>query len=153
MAELAAKLQKAIIEAMKAREQEKLTSLRSVMSAIKKKEIDDRRELTTADEEKVLQTLIKQVVEAMDQARGAGRDDLVQPAEREIALWKSYLPQALTEAELSTIVARIHGSLKVSLPAGPAGMGALMKAVMAEVGSRADGKLIQSEVRKALGLA
>jgi len=154
MSELKSKIQKNITEAMKAKDAPRLQTLRLIWNAIRKKEIDDRKDLTDAEVEKALLTMTKQIQETLAQAQGAGRSEAVAEAEGELKLIKEFLPEALPEAELVKIVTGVVERLKADnkIPAGNAGMGAVMKEVIAQVGSRADGKTIQGAVRKALGM-
>jgi len=153
MSALKERIQKSINEAMKARAAVRLQTLRTVFNAVRKKEIDERKDLTDAEIEKTLLTSIKQMQETLDQAKTAGRADMIAEAEAEIAIVKEFLPQAMSDAEVEKIVAGVLEQLKSSgtLPAGNAGMGAVMKQAMATIGSRAEGKVIQAAVKKALG--
>jgi uncharacterized protein YqeY len=152
MSQLKAQIQSTLSAAMKARESQKVQALRNITSAIKKKEVDERKELTDADVQKILLSLEKQLKESLDQAKSAGRAEAIQENEFEIAIIKQFLPQPLSEEELKKMVQATYEELKNagSLPAGAAGMGALMKATMAKVGARADGKSVQAAVKSIL---
>jgi uncharacterized protein YqeY len=124
------------------------------LAAIQKKEIELKKEpLDNPEVEKVLLTMGKQLGETVDQAKGAGRAEMAAAAEAEIVILKEFLPQQLSHAEVDAEVAAIVAELKSkgALPQGGAAMGAVMKAVMAKLGSKSDGKLIQAAVKKALG--
>lgn len=110
--------------------------------------------MTDPEVEKTLLTMIKQIQESLEQAKSAGRADAIAEAEAELLVIKEFLPEAMSEAEVMKIVTGVVESLKASgtLPAGNAGMGAVMKQSMATIGSRAEGKVIQASVRKALGM-
>ncbi len=150
---LKAQIQTAVVESMKARDSQRVQVLRNITSAIKKKEVDERKELTDTEVLKLVMTLEKQVRETLEQAKGAGRAEATQEAEYEISVLKSFLPQQMSESEVVDAVRAVHDELKSSgqLPAGGAAMGALMKASMAKIGARADGKAIQSAVKAVLG--
>lgn len=137
---------------MKAKDATRLQILRLMWNGVRKKEIDERKDLNDAEVEKTLLTQIKQINETLEQAKTAGRPEAVAEAENELRVLKEFLPEALPEAEVQKIVQGLFEKMKDSLPAGNAGMGALMKAAMAEVGSRSEGKVIQGAVRKALGM-
>lgn len=143
-------VQSAMTAAMKAKNPPRLQAIRAAWNAIRKKEIDTRVDVTDADVEKTLLTLLKQSQESLDQAKAAGRGETVAEIETEMAVWKEFLPQALSPDELAATVAKIYESLKGTLPAGGAGMGMLMKAVMAEVGARASGAEVQAQVKKVI---
>jgi uncharacterized protein YqeY len=154
MSELKAKIQKAVTDSMKARDSARTQVLKMALSAIQKKGIDENKDLNDAEVEKVIGTFVKQLNESLDQAKTAKRDDLVKNAEFEMKVVKEFLPKALSPAELDGIVGKIVADLKASnaLKEGPAGMGAVMKATMAQVGSRSDGNAVQAAVKKALGI-
>lgn len=138
---------------MKARDAARLQVLRTIMSGIKKKEVDDRKELSDAEVQKILQNIEKQARETLEQAKAGGRAESVTEVEFEIAIVQEFLPKQMSEAELESTVRALHDKLKSEgkLPAGGAGMGALMKEVMAAVGARSDGKTVQTTVKKVLG--
>jgi uncharacterized protein YqeY len=152
MSLLKEKVQKNVSEAMKAKNVARLSTLRLMFNAIRKKEIDERKDLSDGEIEKAFLTMSKQIQETIDQAKTAGRADSVAEAEAELLVVREFLPQALGAAEVERIVKDIVSDLKKggTLPAGNAAMGAVMKQVMAAVGSRADGKTIQGAVKKAL---
>lgn len=154
MSALKEKIQKSVTEAMKAKNAVRLQTLRLMWNAIRKKEIDDRKDLTDADVEKTLLTMIKQVQESLDQAKTANRPEAVAEAEAEILLMKEFLPEAMPEAEVLKIIASVIETMKASgAPmSGNAAMGAVMKQSMAIIGARAEGKVIQASVRKSLGM-
>ncbi len=93
MAAIGEKLGKDIVTAMKAREQETLTTLRMVKSALKNKEIDKREPLTDAEEQAILTTLLKQRRESVEQFTKGGRPELAAKEQVEIALIEAYMPQ------------------------------------------------------------
>src|SRR3984885_2614861 len=97
MAAIGEKLGKDIVTAMKAREQETLTTLRMVKSAMKNKEIDKREALTDAEEQQILTTLIKQRRESVESFTKGGRPELAAKEQIEIGMIEGYLPQAAGE--------------------------------------------------------
>jgi uncharacterized protein len=150
---LKAQIQASVVESMKARDSAKTQVLRNITSAIKKKEVDERKELTDAEVLKLIMNLEKQVRETLEQAKSLGRTESIEECEYEIATFKTFLPQAMSEADLLAETKKIHEELKAAgtLPAGPAAMGALMKATMARIGARAEGKAVQAAVKSVLG--
>jgi uncharacterized protein YqeY len=154
MSELKSKLQKNIAETMKAKDAARLQILRLMFNNIRKKEIDDRKDLTDAEVEKVFLTQIKQVQESLEQAKSANRAEAIAEAELELSVIKEFLPEQMDVAAVEKIVSDTLNELKAAgqLPAGGAGMGALMKASMAKIGSKAEGKVIQGAVKKSLGM-
>ena len=153
MSALKAKIQQSITEAMKARNAVRLQTLRTLFNAIRKKEIDDRKDLVDAEVEKTLLTQIKQMQETLEQAKTAQRPETIAETEAEIAVVKEYLPEAMSEAEVEKIIRGVMEELKNAgtLPVGNAAMGVLMKASMSVIGSRAEGKVVQGTVKKVLG--
>jgi hypothetical protein len=146
------KIQTDIVTAMKAREEHRLTTLRMVKSALKNKEIDKREALTDAEESQILTTLIKQRKEAAEQFSKGNRPELAEKELLEISMIEGYLPKAVGEEEIRTVVlgAITHLSQDGQKP-GPKDMGAIMKVVQQRLqadGVRADGKLV-SEIVKA----
>ena len=154
MSELKAKLQKSITETMKAKDAPRLQVLRLMFNNIRKKEIDDRKDLTDAEVEKVFLTQIKQTQESLEQAKSANRADAIAEAELELSTIKQFLPEQMAPEQVEKLVNDALAEIKAAgtLPQGGAAMGALMKAAMVKIGSRAEGKVIQAAVKKSLGL-
>jgi hypothetical protein len=156
MATIGERLGKDIITAMKAREQETLTTLRMVKSALKNKEIDKREPLTDAEEQSILTTLLKQRRESVEQFTKGGRPELAAKEQVEIGLIEGYMPKAASEDDLRALVAaaveqvtKDNGGTKP----GPKEMGAVMKAAQQKIaasGERADGKLVSELVKAEL---
>jgi uncharacterized protein YqeY len=146
---LADRLQADLTAAMKARDELATTTLRSAIAAVKEARVagSAARELSDRDVEALLRTQVKRRDEAAEAFRSGGRE---QQAERELAekaVLERYLPKGLDESELAAIV---DGALRAGGFSEPAQMGAAMKAVMAEVGGRADGKVVSSMVKERL---
>lgn len=154
MAAIGAKLETDIVTAMKAKEADKLTTLRMVKSALKNKEIDKREPLTEAEEQAVLTTMIKQRKDSATQFRDGNRPELAEKEEEEIALIEIYMPQAASDDEIRTV---IHGAVEHlkhdngGVAPGPKDMGPAMRVVKQRLlasGIRADGAKV-SEMLKA----
>src|SRR6201996_9176867 len=130
MPEIAERVNKDIVVAMKAREEDKLTALRMVKSALKAKEIDKRQPLTEAEEQSVLPLMLKQRREAVEQVPKGHRPELPPKDQAEIALIEGYLPKAAGEDEVRQLVreeiAQITKDNGGTRP-GPKDMGAVMK--------------------------
>src|ERR1700721_2036564 len=94
MAKIGEAIGKDIIVAMKAKEPEKLTTLRMVKSALRSKEIDKREPLTDAEEQQILTTLLKQRRESVESFTKGNRPELAAKEQAEIAGSKGYFPQA-----------------------------------------------------------
>jgi hypothetical protein len=156
MAAIGEKLGKDIVTAMKAREQETLTTLRMVKSALKNKEIDKREPLTDAEEQAILTTLLKQRRESIEQFTKGGRPELAAKEQVEITLIEAYMPKAASEEDLRAMVAAAVGQVTEDnggAKPGPKEMGLVMKAAQQKIaasGARADGKLVSEMVKAEL---
>lgn len=156
MAAIGEKLGKDIITAMKAREQETLTTLRMVKSALKNKEIDKREPLTDAEEQSILTTMLKQRRESIEQFTKGNRPELAAKEEVEIVLIEAYMPKAASEDDLRAMVSgAVEQITKENGGTRPAAkdMGAVMKVAQQRVmasGVRADGKLLSELVKAEL---
>jgi uncharacterized protein YqeY len=131
-----------ITVAMKAGEKDKVTALRLILSELQKAAKEGG-----ADEQAVLRRERKRRLEAATQFRDGGRSDLADREQAEAGLIETYLPAELDDAMLDEIVAAAISETGAS---GPRDMGAVMKAVMARAGGRADGRRASARVREAL---
>lgn len=149
MTTLADRLQDDLTTAMKARDQITIATLRMAIAAVKEAAVagSEAKQLSDEDVEAVLRTQVKR----RDEAAEAFRDgDRPEQAAKEIAerdILANYLPKGLDEAELAAIV---DGALTDGGFTEPAEMGQAMKAVMAAVGGRADGKAVSALVKQRL---
>jgi len=138
-----------IAEAMKAREQVKLSALRMAKAALMNGEVSKGRALEEAEAQQVLASLIKQRRDSIEQFSGAGRTDLVQKETAELAVLEHYAPPAVSAADLERAVDAAIEEIKA---ASPKDLGRVMKAVMtALAGKTVDGKAVNELVRKRLG--
>src|SRR6201996_6741823 len=132
MAQIGERIGADIIAAMKAKEQDKLTTLRMVKSAFKSKEIDKRQPLTDAEEQQIITTLLKQRRESVEQFTKGGRPELAAKEQVEITLIDAYMPQAAGEDEIRTVVqTSIEGMAAANGGTRPGArdMGSVMKVV------------------------
>ena len=156
MAAIGDKLGKDIVTAMKAREQETLTTLRMVKSALKNKEIDKREALTDAEEQSILTTMLKQRRESIEQFTKGGRPELAAKEQVEIGLIEAYMPKAASEDDLRALVAAAIAQVAAEnggTKPGPKEMGSVMKIAQQKIaasGVRADGKLVSELVKAEL---
>jgi uncharacterized protein YqeY len=156
MATIGTKLQADIITAMKAKDEHKLTTLRMVKSALKSKEIDKRENLTDAEEQQILTTLIKQRRESVESFTKGGRPELAEKEQAEIGMIEGYLPQVASEDDVRALVqgavahiADGQGGVRPSMK----DLGAVMKVAQQRIaasGMRADGKLVSELVKAEL---
>ena len=142
------RIQKDLTEAMKAREELRLSVLRMAKSALKNKEIEKIRPLDDAETLQVLQTLVKQRRESVEQFTRGGRADLAEKETREIAILEEYLPSAPGEAEMDSA---IEAAIAETGANSPKQMGAVVKAARTHLaGKTIDGKVLSDRVRERL---
>lgn len=129
--------------AMKARDMDKLGVIRFVLSEIKNTEID-HGEQDDAGIQKVISRMVKQTKDAINDFQKANRQDLVDQEMAKVKIMESYLPAAMSDEELLGIVKKVVEKSNVK------NMSSIMKVVMAEVGSGADGGRVAAAVREEL---
>ena len=144
------RIEKDLVDAMKARDAATLSTLRMLKAAILEVQTKKpRAEPLSADEEReILQRYVKKRRETIEGLGRAGRADLVANEEREIAVTARYLPAELSEADLLGIVRETAQRLGAT---SPKEMGKVVGAVMAQVKGRADGTVVSRLVKEALG--
>lgn len=133
------KIDRDMIEALKAGEKDRLTVLRGLKSDLKYKQIDKRDDLTDEEAIGVLASQAKKRRDSIEQFAKGGRDDLVQQEKFQLEVITSYLPKQLDENELREIVA---GAIAEDGAESPQQIGAVMKVVMPQVKGVADGKMV-----------
>lgn len=134
------RIDKDIIEALKAGEKEKLTVLRGLKSDLKYRQISTGKELTDEQVLEVLGSAAKKRRESAEQFAAGGRKDLADKENAELAIIQSYLPEQMSEADVREI---IKAAIEETGADSPRKMGLVMKVVMPQVKGRADGKLVQ----------
>jgi len=145
--ELKAEIQEAVKTAMKSGDRIALSTLRLLLSAIHNEEIDLRKELTAAEIQKTIATLAKQRNESITLFRKGGREELAQKEEAELRILQKYLPPALSEEELRSLIQQSIGELGAK---GVEDLGKVMKQVMPQVSGRSDGKRVNDLARELL---
>ncbi|MCP4292013.1 MAG: GatB/YqeY domain-containing protein [bacterium] len=145
--ELASKLQKDIITAMKAKDKDRLGVLRMVQAAVKQVEIDERRDLADADVVKIVSSYARKVKDQIKSYGEGGRQDLCSAAEAELKIVSEYLPAEMSDEDLEKIV---RAAVEVAGASGPQDMGKVMKLVMPKTAGRADGGKVSALVKKVL---
>jgi uncharacterized protein YqeY len=134
--------------AMKAKDRVALEALRAIKTALlNEKTAAGAKEMTEADELKLLTKLRKQRVESMTIFREQGREDLAEPEEAQIAIIERYLPEMLSEEEIEAKVKEIIAATGAS---SMADMGKVMGKASSAMAGQADGKVISGIVRKLL---
>ena len=133
--------------AMKARDTEALTTLRTMNAQIKDATINQGKEIADTVVATVLAKAIKQRLESAEQFRAGARQDLADIEEKEIALLRKYQPQQLSESEIEALVRTCASETGA---ASKKDMGKLMGALMPQVKGKADGKLVNQIVMRVL---
>jgi uncharacterized protein YqeY len=142
------RIQKDLTEAMKSKEELRLSVLRMVKTALKNKEIEKIRPLDDAESLQILQTLVKQRKESIEQFTKGGRQDLADKETKEIAIIETYLPAAPSDAEIG---GAIEAAVAETGANSPKQMGAVIKAARARLeGKTVDGKVLSDRVRERL---
>jgi hypothetical protein len=140
---------RAITDAMKARDQETLGTLRMLKSALTLKEVEKGRALEPAEDLQVVASMVKQRRDSIEQFTKGKRSDLAEKESREIAILERFQPPTATVEE---ITAAIDAAVISTAATSAKDFGKVMKAAMAELaGKTADGKAISEAVRKRLG--
>ncbi len=121
--------------AMRAKDGDRLGAIRLLLAAIKQKEVDERVVADDAAVLGIIEKLIKQRKDSIQQFEKAGRMDLVGREQAELAVLTGYLPQQMSDAELS---AAIDAALAESGAAGPQAMGKVMAVLKPRIAGRAD---------------
>jgi len=134
-------------EAMKARDQVRLDTLRSALSAFSYRKIDAGRELEESDQVEVVRKLVKQRTDSITEYQKGGRQDLVDKETREREILAALLPAQKSAEELRPIVREALGTL----PEAERNQGAAMKLLMPKLKGEADGNTIRQLVVEELG--
>ena len=142
-----------ITEAMKAREEAKLSTLRMVLSAIQNAEVAGDEAIVLTDDQtiKVLQSEAKKRAESAQIYADAGRTEAAAKERAELAVIEAYLPAVMSDDEVAAIVADEIAKAAAAGQTGGKAMGVVVKAVRDRVGSGADGGKIAALVKSALG--
>jgi len=139
---------KDMVEAMKAKDEARLGTVRMIKAALMKHKVDSPKEIDEAGEMALLAMMIKQRTESADMFREGGRPELAEKEEAERALIESYMPASATEAEIDAAVAEAKAETGATAIKQ---MGVVMKAAQAKLaGKRVDGKMLSEKVKAGL---
>ncbi len=144
------RIESAMRDAMRARDEQRTLTLRSAMAAAHNQRIAKGRELTDDEVIDVLGRQVKQRRESITMFRDAGREDRATDEEAEAAILAEFLPAQLSEAEITELVRTAIAETGAS---SPADLGRIMGAVSPSTKGRADGALVSGIVRRLLGEA
>ena len=134
--------------AMKQKEQIRLGTIRQIRSTIKNREIELGQELDDEEVFKVISTLVKQHKDSIEQFTKGGRDELVKKEQAELAVLESYLPQQMSEEDVTALV---QEAIETVGATSMKDIGNVMKYIMPKTQGRADGKMINQLVKSQLG--
>ena len=129
---------------MKGGDKVRLGVIRLIMAAIKQREVDERVELDDAQVIVVLDRMLKQRRESISQFRAGDREDLAEVEEKEILVIQGFLPQPLTEAEISTL---INDAISTSGASSIRDMGKVMGLVKPKMQGRADMADVSAKIK------
>ena len=133
--------------AMRARETERLGTIRLLLAAIKQREVDERIELDDAGVTAVIDKMIKQRKDSISQFETAGRTDLVEKEKGELDVLAAYMPAQMSDDE---IAAEVQAAVAQTGAAGPQDMGKVMGVLKPKLAGRADMTAVSAKVKAAL---
>ena len=134
--------------AMRAKEMDRLGTIRLLTAAMKQKEVDERIELDDTAVVGIVDKLIKQRKDSIDAFQKAGRQDLADKEAAEVAVLQAYLPARLSAEEIAAEVKAIVAELGAS---GPGDMGKVMGAAKQKLAGKAEMAQVSAAVKAALG--
>lgn len=141
-------LRETLKEAMKSRDALRKKVMRMALAKVKNAEVEKQADLEEPELLGILEKEVKARHETIEGAQQAGRPDLIEEAEAEIAILEEFLPEALSEEELRTIVEDVIAQVRAT---SMRDMGKVMGALMPKIKGRADGGLANKMVRETLG--
>ncbi|WP_108507908.1 GatB/YqeY domain-containing protein [Polynucleobacter acidiphobus] len=133
--------------AMRAKEAERLGTIRLLLAAIKQREVDERITVDDAGIIAIIEKLIKQRKDSIEQFQKAGRTDLVDQESKELGILQAYMPAQLSEAEVQAAIQKTISSLGA---AGPQDMGKVIGALKSQLAGKADMGMVSGLVKAAL---
>jgi uncharacterized protein YqeY len=143
------RIQKDLVEAMKAKDDVRLGAIRMIKTALLKYKADQMKEPDEAAEQQILNSLVKQRNDSIAMFRQGGREDLAQKEEQEKAILESYLPAPASEEEVEAAIA---AAIAETGATSAKQMGVAMKAAQARLaGKRVDGRALSEKVKARLG--
>jgi uncharacterized protein YqeY len=147
MMSLKEKITEDMKNAMRAKEAARLATIRLLTSAIKQKEVDERIEVNDEQVLSIIEKMIKQRKDSITQFEAGGRQDLADIEKSELAILSTYMPAALSDAEVQ---AEVQAAVAASGAAGPQDMGKVMAILKPKLAGRADMTAVSAIVKAAL---
>lgn len=142
------RIQQDMKDAMRARDKERLGTIRLILAAIKQREVDERIELDDTQLIVVLDKMVKQRRESIAQFEQAGRDDLIAQEQSELEVIIPYLPAALSEDEITQL---IDAALEATGASSIKDMGKVMGQLKPKLQGRADMGAVSAMIKARLG--
>jgi uncharacterized protein YqeY len=142
------RIESAMRDSMRARDERRTQTLRMAMSAAHNRQIEVGRALTDEDYVEILGKQVKQRRESIEAFRSGGREAMAENEEAEAAILAEFLPEPLSAEELESIV---RAAITETGAASPADLGKVMGRVVPQTKGRADGKAVSDLVRRLLG--
>jgi uncharacterized protein YqeY len=136
--------------AMRAKDTSKLGTIRLLTAAMKQKEVDERVELTDTHVLAIIEKMIKQRKDSISQFEAGGRQDLADIEKAEVAVLSTYMPAAMSDADIQ---AEVSAAVSASGAAGPQDMGKVMAILKPKLAGRADMTAVSGLVKSALSKA
>lgn len=148
MSELKARIVEDMKAAMKSGARQKLETIRLILSALKQREVDERIVLSDAQVLEALTKMLKQRKDSIEQFGAAGRQDLVDKEEAEVAVIQAYMPASLSEAELDAL---ISAAIAASGASNGKDMGKVIALLKPQIAGRADMQQVSARIKARLG--
>jgi uncharacterized protein YqeY len=136
--------------AMRAKDTARLGTIRLLTAAMKQKEVDERIELTDTHVLAIIEKMIKQRKDSITQFEAGGRQDLADIEKVEVAVLSTYMPAAMSDAEIQ---AEVAAAVAATSAAGPQDMGKVMGMLKPKLAGRADMTAVSGMVKAALAKA
>ncbi len=133
--------------AMRSKDSARLSALRLLLAAMKQREVDERITLSDADVVAVIEKMLKQRRDSISQYESAGRQDLADAEKFEVEVLQTYMPQALSDAEVD---AAVDGAVTQAGAQGPQDMGKVMALLKPALAGRADMGKVSARVKARL---
>ncbi|MEO0314081.1 MAG: hypothetical protein RI928_537 [Pseudomonadota bacterium] len=136
--------------AMRAKDSGRLATIRLLTAAIKQKEVDERIDVSDEQVLAIIEKMIKQRKDSISQFEAGGRQDLADIEKAELAILSTYMPAALSEAEVQAEVVAAVAAVAAVGAAGPQDMGKVMGVLKPKLAGRADMTAVSAMVKAAL---
>ena len=145
---LTEQVQKDMVDALRNKQELRLSTLRMMKAALHNKQVENRGPLEEKDELQVFNTMIKQRRDSIEQFEKGNRPELAKKEAEEIVIIEAYMPKSVSEEQ---VVATVRATIAEMGTPTMKDMGAVMKSVMAKfAGARVDGKLVSETVKREL---